>query len=545
MQVKANGFGTAWLTLLILFLISPPFVYRLILGSNGRILDTALLWSMGMSVLWVATLHTLFRRPIWLHLLLAPFYFAVAVDLFLIFQFGARLTTSYFNIIITDYSEAGEFLRSYARPVAISMALLVIAWGSGVWGIRRIEIRWPAKARWLGIMLVLIGYGGAIWRQTHNDDAMSFSRALLDVASHDYSSPMGAISQLGVTVALLAETQEFVEARRSFKFGATKTPSDAHEVYVLAIGESSRPDRWSLNGYARETTPRLARTPNLISFTDVVTTCPLTSYAVPSLISLAPISDWPAIQSQKSIIGAFRETGFQTWWLSAQEVSHWGGIIPVVAEEADHRRFYDRSLDRALVEDLQRILADPDRPKRIFVALHTRGSHFEFSTRYPTEYRIFPEEVATHAEYLSNTYDNSVLYTDRILSDVINTVRALHVRAAVLFVSDHGENLLDDARGLFGHNIGNEYDMPVAAFVWYSDELATADPAKVEAAWRARSMPMTLSNFAHSLLDLAGIESPSLDLRQSVFSGQLNMAQPRLYRLHGKLEQWQAPPGER
>lgn len=60
MQVKANGFGTAWLTLLILFLISPPFVYRLILGSNGRILDTALLWSMGMSVLLVATLHTLF-----------------------------------------------------------------------------------------------------------------------------------------------------------------------------------------------------------------------------------------------------------------------------------------------------------------------------------------------------------------------------------------------------------------------------------------------------------------------------------------------------
>jgi heptose-I-phosphate ethanolaminephosphotransferase len=539
-RVRATWAGAAWLGLLVGVLVSPPIVYRIVLGSGGRLLDTALLWSMGMSLLWVATLHAFFRRPVWLHLLLAPLYFAVAMDLFLVFEFGSRLTTSYLSIIVTDHSETGEFLHAYARPVAIGVALLVATWGLGLWGIRRVELRWPRWAPWLGITLLVLGYGIAVARQmrTHG---MNVSRAVLDVASHDYSSPVGAVSQLGVTAALLAETHRFLEARRSFAFGATKAPGDAPEVYVLAIGESSRPDRWSLNGYARETTPRLARTPNLVSFSDVVTTSPTTAYAVPSLLSLAPISDWPAVQSQKSIIGAFREAGFQTWWLSAQEVSHWGGIIPVVAEEAHRRRYYDRSLDRALVDDLQRVLADPERPRRILVVLHTRGSHFEFSTRYPAEYRVFPEKVATHAEYLSNTYDNSVLYTDRILSDVIEAVRALRVRAAVAFVSDHGENLMDDERRLFGHAIGNEYDMPAAAFVWWSDELAAAEPAKVESARRARAAPLTVAHFAHSLVDLAGIEARGLDAGKSVFSGRLR-DDPRAYLSRGKLAEWRGAP---
>jgi len=539
-RVAGTPGALAALALLCAALVSPPIVYRAVLGSEGRILDTALLWSIGMSVLWVATLHAFFRRPGVLHLLLAPLYFTVAMDLFLIFEFQSRLTTSYLSILVTDHSEAGEFLRAYVRPVAVGVALLVAGWGLGTWAIRRVEIRWPRWAPWLGLALLAAGYGTAVVRQMRMH-RMTVSRAVLDVASHDYSSPMGAVSQAGVTAALLAETQRFLEARRAFRFGATAPPRDEPEVYVLAIGESSRPDRWSLNGYARETTPRLARTPNLVSFTDVITTSPTTAVAVPSLLSLAPITDWPAVQAQKSIIGAFREAGFQTWWLSAQEVSHWGGIIPVVAEEAHRRRYYDRSLDQALVDDLRRVLADPDRPRRVLVVLHTRGSHFEFQTRYPAEYRVFPENVGSYPEFLQNTYDNSVLYTDRILSDVIEAVRALRVRAAVLFVSDHGENLMDDDRRILGHAIGNEYDLPSAAFAWWSDELAAQEPAKVEAARRARAAPLTVAHFAHSLVDLAGIEARGLDPGKSVFSGRLR-DEPRAYVARGKPGVWTGAP---
>jgi glucan phosphoethanolaminetransferase (alkaline phosphatase superfamily) len=187
------------------------------------------------------------------------------------------------------------------------------------------------------------------------------------------------------------------------------------------------------------------------------------------------------------------------------------------------------------------VLADPDRPRRVLVVLHTRGSHFEFQTRYPAEYRVFPENVGSYPEFLQNTYDNSVLYTDRILSDVIEAVRALRVRAAVLFVSDHGENLMDDDRRILGHAIGNEYDLPSAAFAWWSDELAAQEPAKVEAARRARAAPLTVAHFAHSLVDLAGIEARGLDPGKSVFSGRLR-DEPRTYLARGKPGVWTGAP---
>ncbi len=540
-RIRASWWSGAALAVLAAFLLSPPFYYRVAGGEAGRAVDAAFVWSVAMSGLWVLALHASFRRPVVLHLLLAPVYLLVATDLFLIHHFGSRLTTSYLSIIITDHSDAGEFVHAYARPLATGVALLAGTWGLCTWAIRRVRIDWPRYTGWAALGLLVLGYGTAVVRQmrTHG---MPASRAILDVASHDYSSPVGPLSQLGVTLAILADNGRFLDARRSFSFGAAKLPGDAPEVYVLVIGESARPDRWSLNGYARETTPRLARTPNLVSFSNVVTTSPSTAVAVPSMLSLAPVTDWPAIQSQKSVIGAFREAGFHTWWLSAQEVSHWGGIIPLVAEEAHGRRYHDRSLDQALVDELRRILSDPARPPRLLVVLHTRGSHFEFSRRYPAEYRVFPEGATTRAEYLSNTYDNSVLYTDRILSDMIGAVAALKVRSAVVFVSDHGENLLDDERQIFGHSIGNEYDLPTAAFAWWSDELAAADPGKVDAARRARGAPLTVAHFSHSLLDLAGIDARGLDLGKSVFGDRLR-PEPRFFLARGMLREWTGGPG--
>lgn len=535
-RVQGSGPALAVLILLSALLVSPPVAYRVALGGGGRTVDFALLWSMALSLVWVGTLHSFFGRPALLHLLLLPLYFTVAADLFLVAEFQSRLTTSYLSLVIGDYAEAGEFLRAYAPPVTVGLFLLAATCGIGIFAIRDVRVSWPPWSRWAGVTLLVVGYGAAVGRQAivHR---MPVSRAVLDVASHDYSSPIGVLSQLGVAFALRAETERLIEARREFRFDASKTDEGASEVYVLAIGESSRPDRWSLNGYGRETTPLLAREPALLSFSDVVTASPMTAFAVPALLSLAPVSDWSAVQSQKSVIAAFRETGFQTYWLSGQEVSHWGGIIPAIAEEAHVRRYFDRSLDGVLVDEVRRILDAPDRPRRIFIVLHMRGSHFEFSSRYPEAYRVYPEKVASRTEYLSNTYDNSILYTDRVLSDLIQDLRARHVRAALMFVSDHGENLLDDERNLFGHAIGNEYDLPTAAFVWFSEELASVAPEKFIAAARARGAPLSASNFPHSLLDLAGIEARGLDRTKSVFSRQL-LPGAREYLLGGNVAVW-------
>ena len=129
-RLRASWWSGAGLAMLAAFLVSPPFYYRLAGAEAGRALDAAFAWSIAMSVLWVLALHAFFRRPVALHVLLAPVYLLVAKDLFLIHHFGSRLTTSYLSIIITDHSEAGEFAHAYARPLVIGIALLAGTRGS-------------------------------------------------------------------------------------------------------------------------------------------------------------------------------------------------------------------------------------------------------------------------------------------------------------------------------------------------------------------------------------------------------------------------------
>ena len=53
-------------------------------------------------------------------------------------------------------------------------------------------------------------------------------------------------------------------------------------------------------------------------------------------------------------------------------------------------------------------------------------------------------------EELDNAYDNSVRYTDKVLADIIDTLKgASGMNTAMLYVSDHGESLGEN--GLYLH----------------------------------------------------------------------------------------------
>ena len=63
-------------------------------------------------------------------------------------------------------------------------------------------------------------------------------------------------------------------AQQQFTFGAHQAAADnAPEMVVMVIGESSRYDRWSLNGYARDTNPLLSQEANLVALPDSSRRC--------------------------------------------------------------------------------------------------------------------------------------------------------------------------------------------------------------------------------------------------------------------------------
>lgn len=93
---------------------------------------------------------------------------------------------------------------------------------------------------------------------------------------------------------------------------------------------------------------------------------------------------------------------------------------------------------------------------KLFIILHSYGSHFSYNERYGGDERIFTPDYPCEArygnkEYLMNAYDNTIASTDRCLSRLIYILKNAEALSTMLYVSDHGEDLFDDNRRLFLH----------------------------------------------------------------------------------------------
>jgi glucan phosphoethanolaminetransferase (alkaline phosphatase superfamily) len=329
---------------------------------------------------------------------------------------------------------------------------------------------------------------------------------------------------------------ELSQKSRSFKFGAKQTTLNATpETVIMVIGESSRYDRWSLNGYERETNPLLKKESNLITFPDVITSVSATRLSVPVMISRKPATQ--SLKdgfSEKSFLTAFKEAGFKTYWLSNQiSFGQFDTPVSVFAKEADVVQFMNlggftdnSNFDQILFEPLKNAMADPA-PKKLIV-LHSLGSHWNYSHRYPKEFdkwqpSLFGVDKPTYTDtkikpQLNNSYDSSILYTDWFLSQVIDSLKASQQLTSMLYVADHGQTLYDGSCNLAFHGHNTQFEFHVPALMWYSDAYKAAYPTKVAQLLRHKNAKLATENVFHSLLDMADIRYSTEHLDWSLFS---------------------------
>jgi heptose-I-phosphate ethanolaminephosphotransferase len=189
-----------------------------------------------------------------------------------------------------------------------------------------------------------------------------------------------------------------------------------------------------------------------------------------------------------------------------------------------------------MLNELRAILGDAATGANLFIVLHTKGSHFDFSRRYPPAFSHFGTPGGSHRSELVDAYDNSILYTDWFLTEVINALLRRRGISALVYASDHGENLLDDEQALFGHALGTPYDLATAAFFWISEAARIDRQAQVQTAHTNSSAKLSLSNIPHSLLDLAAVRAKGFDPTMSIFSRALEI-KTRSYMVRGDLRQ--------
>ena len=238
-----------------------------------------------------------------------------------------------------------------------------------------------------------------------------------------------------------AASENYREASRNFRFDArSEHDAEAPEVYVMVVGETARAHNFSLYGYPRDTNPLLSKTPGIIAFPDATTQSNTTHKSVPMLLSAASAEDFERLFHEKGILAAFREAGFHTVFISNQLPNH--SFIDFLGEQADEHYFLkegasakDNHYDSDLLQKLDGILPAADassskqyRYRKLFVVLHTYGSHFNYQERYPRNFAFFKPDSKSEAKPenrrdLLNAYDNTIRYTDYILHGIVERLQ--------------------------------------------------------------------------------------------------------------------------
>lgn len=471
-------------------------------------------------------LLTLGRNPgktVWM---MFPFLFLAAFQLVLLHLFGRGIIAvdMFLNVITTNPGEAFELLNNIAVGVVCVLLLYVplLLWGlvlirKGTTVSRTFICRWRKRA------LAVLACGVPL--------AVVCRLCIPSFSLTADIFPINVCYNLYLAVERSYATAHYKNTSAGFSFGAVSThAADGGEVCVLVIGETARAHNFGLYGYRRDTTPLLGKTCGLTVFADALTQSNTTHKSVPMLLSTVSAEDYDSIYNRKSIFTAFREAGWRTAFYSNQKRNH--SFIDFFGMEADTCVFVKDNgaavrnpSDTVLLEYVRRELAAHRR--RTFIVLHTYGSHFKYNERYAPDDAVFtPDDdmraEAGNRERLVNAYDNTIRQTDRLLSELIQMLAACGARSAMVYTSDHGEDIFDGNDGAFLHSspVPSRYQLHVPLLVWLSAGYASAYPdVAANLRHNSRKHVATSASVFHSLLGIAGITTPYRRDSLSVASG--------------------------
>jgi lipid A ethanolaminephosphotransferase len=259
------------------------------------------------------------------------------------------------------------------------------------------------------------------------------------------------------------------------------TSSDKKELIIMVVGETARADRFSLNGYKRETNPLLSKQ-NIISLRNVLSCGTSTGVSVPCMFSSLGRKhyDKKKVLAQENALDVLAKNGVEVLWRDNNSDSKG------VALRATYEDFKTPSYnpicegecrDIGMLSGLDEYIKKHS-DKDIFIVLHQMGNHGpEYYRRYPKEFERFKPACQTDElrdcsqQEIDNAYDNAILYTDYFLSEVIQFLKKYDANhaTAMLYVADHGESLGE--HGVYLHaapySIAPKEQTHVPVIIWF------------------------------------------------------------------------------
>ncbi|MCY9834576.1 phosphoethanolamine transferase [Aeromonas media] len=314
--------------------------------------------------------------------------------------------------------------------------------------------------------------------------------------------------------------------------------SDKPTLMFLVVGETARSQNYSLNGYQKETNGFTMKEPDLVSFRDVRSCGTATAVSVPCMFSNLTRREYDETlaKSRDGLLDVLQHAGVSVLWKEND-----GGCkgvcnhVPTLEIEPKTFPEYcegDSCYDEVLLQGLdQQIAGMKGKQGSKLVAFHLMGSHGPtYYRRYPAADRVFlpdcPRSDIENCsnEELVNTYDNTIRYTDKVLSQLIAKLKTLESQynVGLVYLSDHGESL--GAMGLYLHGTPYKFapddQTRVPLLTWFSPQLQRDRQLDQDCLRQeAGSKRFSHDNLFHSMLGI-------MDVQTQAYDGKLDLFKP-------------------
>lgn len=466
-----------------------------------------------------------FGLNLFLYLVLCGYFVGVLVNVGYFFKFKSIISgNTLISIVGTNVNEVLEFSKSYFD---ISSATLLAALFAVVYvGGKYVFSKAPIGTRCIGkpvyyfiILLLIIGifdYGNRLYiSKTFNDYKYIFK------------------TQEQFKIAALNKKENFDTIINSGYSG----------IYVLIIGESLTRDNMSSYGYGVNTTPWAKSTSkdgNLIllknPFSCWASTIGALNYALTEKSQYNDVD----VSKATTIVEAAKKNGYKVSWISNQQ--KYDFPTGIIAEISDRKYWVNQYLgqkinsstyDEKIIEALKKEILINEEKK--LIVIHLMGSHQDYDDRFPKEYSKFSHQKTSEVQIQLDSYNNSVLYNDYIISQIYEVLFSnKNIPKAMLYFADHGE----EVTYMFGHTVDkfepSMYRIPV--YIALSAQYKKEHGQIVENIECNKTKYFTNDMVYDTMLGLMGVFNSGYNDKQDITSDKYNGDKKTLKVSHGKIE---------
>lgn len=331
----------------------------------------------------------------------------------------------------------------------------------------------------------------------------------------------------------MREVAEFYKNRADISLDVTNSLPAGKKTFLIIIGESQNRRHMQLYGYSRPTNPMLMEiSDELVAYNNVCSPAIQTLACMKQIMTFTNYEHQDLYKKEANIIEILRAGGYKTFWYDNQGKTGNGAFAIDTYTPTSYRTMAKQSdvysdemscaKDSSIIPIFAEALQDSAEQKVIF--LHLMGNHFDYRQRYEKSFAQFDSKegiCSSFAEELTqkevetlNAYDNGTLYNDYIIRTCIEMARKQGGMSAMLYFSDHGEEVYDclkNAGRSFGEGITPTMCEPPLV-LWTNEEYK-----KVNNLYLDESVPTCTDDIIYGIMDLCGVKYHLYDSTKSIF----------------------------